>query len=74
MRVSALKRVDLPTFGNPTIPALNISADGNAGVYHSQRHINRRMAASSLLEDASNGLGAATFPQQQCEVSAALDS
>ena len=30
MRVSALKRVDLPTFGNPTIPALNISADASA--------------------------------------------
>jgi len=24
VRVTALKRVDLPTFGKPTIPALNI--------------------------------------------------
>ena len=30
MRVTALKSVDLPTFGNPTIPALSISADGTA--------------------------------------------
>src|SRR5207253_10121799 len=28
--LTALKSVDLPTFGNPTIPALSISADGTA--------------------------------------------
>jgi hypothetical protein len=29
VRVSALKRVDLPTFGNPTIPALSIQPQMN---------------------------------------------
>ena len=32
VRVTALKSVDFPTFGKPTIPALNIGADGKARV------------------------------------------
>jgi len=34
--VTALKIVGLPTFGNPTIPALNIGADVNAVAQLSQ--------------------------------------
>ena len=64
VRVTALKRVDLPTLGNPTIPALSIGGR----TYSPHERGGRTKIADFIRNNASTGLGGGNQSKTHDEV------